>query len=498
MGSTSELSETMAATFNIDDEIVGLKVTAFLRDEDAPTFQQHGDIVIPLSTVVSGQLKQIIMNAESIPSFSLVVKTAGSLFDRYRAAEASYISPHYKPTIHYEKRDEISSEGEETSASSSSTGQETVLYTEAFINLMESSNDFAPDAKNALLRFGIDNAEHGNALFRASFRVAVFMENTEFFVQCLKSIAAVLLDGKSSTKSIFDLIDFVVAADELYETSDLTAEQYVTLLNAIFEGDSDIERLFDLHRSPEFQEACGSNDMASSLLLRDLLHLGKILTPISQSHDNLLKWAIRTGIHNLSSRIHMPQEFVNIIYHMFSSGDELVLSACEQFLETNDSDVVESMILREWDIFCKNKDCRLSNEVVEGNSGVIHKFSSENETGVFKSLSSSAFDTSLNEFSITEDCGVPDLLITAVTALVDLQEISDDAAAAILASYQKGNQLLHDVYKHFVDFGNTDEFLSMVSLKVSQSAAFILNRVFIMTCDVSLLAEADSLSWRPV
>ena len=57
----------------------------------------------------------------------------------------------------------------------------------------------------------------------------------------------------------------------------------------------------------------------------------------------MLKWAIHTGIHNfgisLSSEDQLPVEFRNILYHMFSSGDEIVLSACANFVETNDSKV---------------------------------------------------------------------------------------------------------------------------------------------------------------
>ncbi len=48
-------------------------------------------------------------------------------------------------------------------------------------------------------------------------------------------------------------------------------------------------------------------------------------------------------------------EFVNIIYHMFSSGDEIVLSACQKFAETNDCDVIVDMLFREWDIYCGNE-----------------------------------------------------------------------------------------------------------------------------------------------
>ena len=56
--------------------------------------------------------------------------------------------------------------------------------------------------------------------------------------------------------------------------------------------------------------------------------------------------------------IKMPQEFVNIIYHMFSSGDEMVLAACQRFVDMDDSDPADEMLCREWDIFCRNKASR--------------------------------------------------------------------------------------------------------------------------------------------
>ena len=54
--------------------------------------------------------------------------------------------------------------------------------------------------------------------------------------------------------------------------------------------------------------------------------------------------------------------------------------------------------------------------------------------------------------------------MTAVACLVDNNDLSEDAAAGILASYAKGNQLLRDVYDHFIDFGDVYDFLDMVSL----------------------------------
>lgn len=53
------------------------------------------------------------------------------------------------------------------------SNQESALYTEAFIELMN-TDEFDVLERNYLLNFGIDNVggEHGNVLYRAAYRVA--------------------------------------------------------------------------------------------------------------------------------------------------------------------------------------------------------------------------------------------------------------------------------------------------------------------------------------
>ena len=308
----------------------------------------------------------------------------------------------------------------------------------------------------------------------------------KYFVQGLKAIVKTLLDVKASptigdgddgsvsdtkqtSMSIFGITDFVISADELFDSTDLTAQQYVTLLNAVLSGNSSVQPLFDLYHNPDFLLACDSDeDLRECLCLRDLLHLGKKLEPLqpqSQSQDDdLLKWAVKTGLHNFAAGMstEMPQQFVNIIYHMFSSGDEMVLAGCRSFLDTNDSDTVEKMLLREWDIFCRNKAFRgeISDDVsvpyavlVEPPSTVI-------------SLQPD-IDADAKTSDGYEGGDFPDVLLTAVACLVDQQELSEDAAAALLASWSgsgKRRQLLRDIYDHFIEFGGVDDFLDMVSL----------------------------------
>jgi len=116
------------------------------------------------------------------------------------------------------------------------------------VELTEKSEEFDPFEKNSLLRFGIDNAEQGNVLYRAPFRVAVYTGDMKYFVQGLKAIAEILLDVKAS-HTIGDGDDgpirsrlpcqisdslISISADELFDSTDLTVQQYVKLLNTIF------------------------------------------------------------------------------------------------------------------------------------------------------------------------------------------------------------------------------------------------------------------------
>lgn len=129
------------------------------------------------------------------------------------------------------------------------------------------------------------------------------------------------------SKTLYGLVEFVSAADELLEGNDLTAEQYIAVIDAIYSGHEEVEKLFELHCSPDFLLACEDEDLRGALLIKSIMALGTGLPPVASApsgpSDELLKYAIYSGIHNFGTNlaIPVPREFRNIIYHMFSSGD---------------------------------------------------------------------------------------------------------------------------------------------------------------------------------
>lgn len=133
---------------------------------------------------------------------------------------------------------------------------------------------------------------------------------------------------------------------------------------------------------------------------------------------------------------------------MFSSGDELLLDACKDFVRSNDADVMEKMLGREWSIYCKNNH-------------ISPKVESETETlveGLEEEVDAMDQNATQNE-NVTL---IPEVLSTAITCLEELGDINPSEAAAILTSYSKGNQLVVDVYETYMQDGDTDTFLSML------------------------------------
>jgi hypothetical protein len=135
-----------------------------------------------------------------------------------------------------------------------------------------------------------------------------------------------------------------------------------------------------------------------------------------------------------------------------TSLSEVVIAACKEFIESNDSEVMVTMIRREWEIYCKNQE----------------KFF---ETSAADSTSESASPS----VGAAEYQEAPELLLTAVAALVDMGEMEEEDAAVLIASYMRGNYLLRDIFNHYVEHGNTDGFLAELNLLASDDQ-FISSR----------------------
>lgn len=303
---------------------------------------------------------------------------------------------------------------------------------------------------------------------------SVYANDMSYFVQGLKAIAKMLLatetlsptdddkqekDGNDSTEStnmtIFGLTDFIISADELFDANDLSAQQYATLLAAIFSEHPSVQSLFDLYHNPDFLLAVDSDeDLRESLCLRDLLNLGSFHAQTTAR----TRQSSQVGLHNFATTLEteLPREFINIVYHMFSSGDGLVLGACQKMVDTDKTEAVEEMLLREYGIYDSNKLFRA--EMESGNISIQPLKSSSSSNSVVESALCKASD----DIAMDDGKDFPDCLLTAVACLVDQQELSEDAAAALLASYSQGNELVVDIYDHFIEFGGVDDFLSMV------------------------------------
>ena len=133
---------------------------------------------------------------------------------------------------------------------------------------------------------------------------------------------------------------------------------------------------------------------------------------------------------------------------MFSSGDELVLEACKDFVDSNDAEVMSNMFEREWSIYCKN------NQIVPKSDATSVAEELEEE------LKEDVVSVEHEAKDMIKD--IPEVLTTACSCLAELNDVTANEAAAILSSYAKGNQVVSDVFETYMQDGDTDTFLSML------------------------------------
>lgn len=130
---TFEIADTLAAAFDISDDvdIVGLKfVAALSEDGEGNKFRHHGEAMLPLSFVVSGQLKSVIESVnDTVPAFSLVTKRLCHFKNEFR---------HGLEKFGFHGELDAESHGSESGFS----GEERE-YTDAFVDLMETSDEFS-------------------------------------------------------------------------------------------------------------------------------------------------------------------------------------------------------------------------------------------------------------------------------------------------------------------------------------------------------------------
>ena len=134
---------------------------------------------------------------------------------------------------------------------------------------------------------------------------------------------------------------------------------------------------------------------------------------------------------------------------MFSSGDELILEACKDFVDSDDAEVMDKMIEREWSIYCKNNQI-----VLKADTTSVAEESEEELKTVVEHKGMVEVEG--------KDKEIPEVLTTACSCLTELNDVTANEAAAILASYAKGNQVVADVYETYMQDGDTDTFLSML------------------------------------
>ena len=99
---------------------------------------------------------------------------------------------------------------------------------------------------------------------------------------------------------------------------------------------------------------------------------------------------------------------------------------------------MDEMLHREWGIYCRNRE---------------QFFVPHEEAPPVKSMSDEAMVPTEASYK-----DVPDLLLTAVSALVDLGKKPEDTATMMIASVMKGNAVLEEIHKDYVEHGDTKVF----------------------------------------
>lgn len=139
---------------------------------------------------------------------------------------------------------------------------------------------------------------------------------------------------------------------------------------------------------------------------------------------------------------------------------EVVLAACKDFIETDDNEVMEGMLLREYEIYCKNQERFFMDGTAELDNAQV------------KALESVGGDEPKLE--------APDLLVTAVAALVDMG-LEESQGAVLVASYIRGNEVVRNVYENYIEHGDTEGFFQELKW-IANDAQFMSSRALATPC----------------
>mmetsp|Transcript_31651 Transcript_31651/g.46518 ORF Transcript_31651/g.46518 Transcript_31651/m.46518 type:complete len:774 (-) Transcript_31651:1113-3434(-) len=496
--STLELADILTAAFDIKatDKIVGLKIKS-KKEEQVKDDKLCGNnfvngqghqVMLPLSFVVSGGITQIKSNNTSLrqffPSsmsqnqsdfldsdelvFQLVLKESTALhFDNrfgqthtaksQSAADNSTTSSESATNdtlFEDDPQEDMSVHSSEESVKALNDG--TVLNAFYFIRclyVMVKHKKINQADVDILTSYIMKNEVNGNisGTLACAFLVAEWKQDTDYFGRTLKKIAKCISNAPLSQDQTRSGAKFEVAissmdvmleiAEILFETHQLSAEQYIALMKAILDGADEIKLAFESYRSSLIQFFHGEENV-------DRRH------EVYDSNDNC------------------QREDANLLddlsHDLLQIGQKLdPIQAAEVFgIQTENSSNC-SAASSDWG----GSDDDIAEEKSMNNEQMYRTYES---VGDKKQKSNKSSDGRIN---LKYSAGmIPKDFMNAVVCLAQTDHISDDGAVAVLVSYALCNGILRGVYDEFLSSGNTSLLLSMVRFIVY---VFIISRLYL-------------------
>ena len=148
---------------------------------------------------------------------------------------------------------------------------------------------------NVQQRHCFPKISHGSSFVFGDSKTA---GDLNYFISGLKYFAQVLIESDIDDLEIEEgiqpfwtasgLINFVTSAMDLFRSADLTRQQYATLVNAVFAGQSLIEALYHVFKNPRFlfKKSRDANHAQSNFHLRDLVRIAKKNHDVTMPQDS--------------------------------------------------------------------------------------------------------------------------------------------------------------------------------------------------------------------